>query len=80
MNPNRTSRLGRALAAAAAGLALTASAGHAADVTLLNASYDPTRELYQDYNAAFAKYWKATSGKPSPSSSHTAARASRRAR
>ena len=30
-----------------------------ADVTLLNVSYDPTRELYQDYNAAFAKYWKA---------------------
>ena len=29
-----------------------------ADVTLLNVSYDPTRELYQDYNAAFAKYWK----------------------
>ncbi len=34
----------------------------AADVTLLNVSYDPTRELYQDYNAAFAKYWKAKSG------------------
>jgi len=30
-----------------------------ADVSLLNVSYDPTRELYQDYNAAFAKYWKA---------------------
>ena len=30
----------------------------AAEVTLLNVSYDPTRELYQDYNAAFAKYWK----------------------
>jgi sulfate transport system substrate-binding protein len=28
-------------------------------VTLLNASYDPTRELYKDFNAAFAKYWKA---------------------
>ena len=35
---------------------------YAADVTLLNVSYDPTRELYQDYNAAFAKYWKAKSG------------------
>jgi sulfate/thiosulfate-binding protein len=33
-----------------------------ADVTLLNASYDPTRELYQDYNAAFAKYWKKNGG------------------
>lgn len=31
-------------------------------LTLLNVSYDPTRELYQDYNAAFAKYWKAKTG------------------
>jgi sulfate transport system substrate-binding protein len=31
-------------------------------VTLLNASYDPTRELYRDFNAAFAKYWKAKTG------------------
>src|SRR6266540_103576 len=31
-------------------------------VTLLNVSYDPTRELYQDYNAAFTKYWKAKTG------------------
>src|SRR5947209_1320810 len=31
-------------------------------VTLLNVSYDPTRELYQDYNAAFSKYWKAKTG------------------
>jgi sulfate/thiosulfate transport system substrate-binding protein len=30
--------------------------------TLLNVSYDPTRELYQDYNTEFAKYWKAKSG------------------
>ena len=34
----------------------------AAEVTLLNVSYDPTRELYQDYNAAFAKYWQAKTG------------------
>ena len=33
-----------------------------ADTTLLNVSYDPTRELYQDYNAAFAKYWKGKTG------------------
>ena len=33
-----------------------------ADITLLNVSYDPTRELYQDFNAAFAKYWKAKTG------------------
>jgi len=31
-------------------------------VTLLNASYDPTRELFQDYNAAFSKYWEGKSG------------------
>ncbi len=31
-------------------------------VTLLNVSYDPTRELFQDYNAAFARYWKAKTG------------------
>ena len=33
-----------------------------APVTLLNASYDPTRELYQDFNQAFAKYWKGKTG------------------
>jgi len=33
-----------------------------ADVTLLNVSYDPTRELYQDFNNAFAKHWKDTTG------------------
>lgn len=43
-------------------LALTVSAVHAADVQLLNVSYDPTREFYQDYNAAFAKYWKTKTG------------------
>jgi sulfate/thiosulfate transport system substrate-binding protein len=31
-------------------------------VSLLNVSYDPTRELYDDYNAAFTKYWKAKTG------------------
>ncbi len=35
---------------------------HAADISLLNVSYDPTRELYADYNKAFAKYWKAKTG------------------
>ena len=33
-----------------------------ADVSLLNVSYDPTRELYQEFNVAFAKYWKAKTG------------------
>jgi sulfate/thiosulfate transport system substrate-binding protein len=42
-------------------LALGSSA-LAKDITLLNASYDPTREFYQDYNAAFAKYWLAKTG------------------
>jgi len=31
-------------------------------LTLLNVSYDPTRELYQDFNQAFGKYWKAKTG------------------
>ncbi|WP_394781665.1 sulfate ABC transporter substrate-binding protein [Undibacterium sp.] len=35
---------------------------HAADISLLNVSYDPTRELYQDVNQAFAKQWKAKTG------------------
>ena len=33
-----------------------------AEVSLLNVSYDPTRELYQDFNAAFAKHWQAKTG------------------
>ena len=33
-----------------------------ADVALLNVSYDPTRELYQDFNGAFAKHWKTKKG------------------
>ncbi|PYT36515.1 MAG: hypothetical protein DMF52_06955 [Acidobacteria bacterium] len=54
--------LGRTLTvlSVAAGLLLTWPAR--ADGTLLNVSYDPTRELYQDFNAAFAKYWKGKSG------------------
>ena len=42
-------------------VALVAPAA-ARDVQLLNVSYDPTRELYKDYNAAFAKHWKETKG------------------
>jgi sulfate transport system substrate-binding protein len=49
-------------ALAAAILALTAGVAAAKDVTLLNVSYDPTRELYVEYNAAFAKYWKGKTG------------------
>jgi len=40
---------------------LLASDAHA-QKTLLNVSYDPTRELYHDFNAAFAKYWKISTG------------------
>ncbi len=43
-------------------LALFSQAAVAADVTLLNVSYDPTRELYQDFNAAFAKAYQAKTG------------------
>src|SRR5687768_14191733 len=51
------------LTMAFAGLVLaTAPFAHAARITLLNASYDPTRELYTQYNAAFTKYWKAKTG------------------
>ena len=39
-----------------------ASLAQPAPVTLLNVSYDPTRELYVEYNAAFAKHWKAKTG------------------
>src|SRR5262245_65642395 len=34
----------------------------AAQTRLLNVSYDPTRELYREYNSAFATYWKQRSG------------------
>ncbi len=43
-------------------LALAAGAALAKDITLLNVSYDPTRELYQEYNAAFSKHWLAKTG------------------
>ncbi|HZW24628.1 MAG TPA: sulfate ABC transporter substrate-binding protein [Gallionella sp.] len=46
----------------AALLAATTHLAQAAEIKLLNVSYDPTRELYQDYNAAFAKYWKGKTG------------------
>ena len=41
---------------------LSVSAAVAKDLQLLNVSYDPTRELYTEVNAAFAQQWKATSG------------------
>jgi sulfate/thiosulfate transport system substrate-binding protein len=40
----------------------SAQLAQAAEVTLLNVSYDPTRELYTDFNKAFAEYWKKKTG------------------
>ena len=60
----RLGKIGSTTLAVAALLVLfgQAPAAHAANITLLNVSYDPTRELYEDYNQAFAKYWKAKTG------------------
>ncbi|PLR43520.1 sulfate transporter subunit [Chimaeribacter arupi] len=43
-------------------LMLAATGTLAKDIQLLNVSYDPTRELYQEYNQAFTKYWQAKTG------------------
>jgi len=53
---------GAALAATVVAAGAGAPAQAADSVTLLNVSYDPTRELYEDFNPAFAKYWKAKTG------------------
>ncbi|MEO7426385.1 MAG: sulfate ABC transporter substrate-binding protein [Fibrobacteria bacterium] len=49
-------------ASAALALALAALPAAAGSKKLLNVSYDPTRELYEDYNKAFAAHWKTTTG------------------
>jgi len=49
------------ISVAVLGLAFSASA-MSAEFSLLNVSYDPTRELYQDFNKAFAAHWKSKSG------------------
>lgn len=55
---------GRIFAAAALAAALVpALAAPAATQTLLNVSYDPTRELYREFNAAFTKHWQEKTGK-----------------
>ena len=41
---------------------LLSSVTFAKDINLLNVSYDPTRELYRDFNAAFAAHWKEKTG------------------
>lgn len=48
--------------AVVAGALLLSTAAVAKDVKLLNVSYDPTRELYREYNTAFAKYWLGKTG------------------
>jgi sulfate transport system substrate-binding protein len=55
-------KLRSALMAALLSLSALFSLSVRADVTLLNVSYDPTRELYQAFNEAFAKFWKAKTG------------------
>jgi len=53
----------RLAAAALVTSMLAAPAAQSAATTLLNVSYDPTRELYDDYNKAFAQHWKQKTGK-----------------
>ena len=48
--------------AAATVLGLAGLSAHAQAVSLLNVSYDPTRELYVEFNQVFAKHWKAKTG------------------
>ena len=52
----------RAVLLLAMTVGLGASAQAQKSITLLNVSYDPTRELYQEFNAAFAKYWQGKTG------------------
>lgn len=59
---SRSTAWARLLAVAAACLTLAAGAAGAAEVRLLNVSYDPTREFYTDFNAAFARHWKTRTG------------------
>lgn len=60
--PQKPLRAAALLAASLITIACGGCARHPSGVTLLNASYSPTRELYGDYNAAFEKYWKAKTG------------------
>ncbi|MFA9216966.1 MAG: sulfate ABC transporter substrate-binding protein [Sphingomonadaceae bacterium] len=54
--------LSKKIIAAAIFAATAIAPALAAEISLLNVSYDPTRELYQDVNAAFAKQWQAKTG------------------
>jgi len=57
----KLNRLTLTLSALALAL-VTSTTALAADITLLNVSYDPTRELYTDFNKSFAAYWKGKTG------------------
>ena len=61
-NPLRPSRALRRFFQAAVLSMAAALPAHGAEISLLNVSYDPTRELYQEFNAAFAKYWQEKTG------------------
>ena len=58
----RAHRRSLLVSAAVLGIAGFVPSVHAAGPALLNVSYDVAREFYKDYNAAFAKHWKATTG------------------
>jgi sulfate/thiosulfate transport system substrate-binding protein len=62
---NLSVRISGLLAAAGvlAGLLVVGGCGGSSEEKILNVSYDPTREFYKEYNAAFAKYWKEKTGK-----------------
>lgn len=59
---NTSMKLNTLILLAALFLAGNFPEARAKDLKLLNVSYDPTRELYQEFNVAFARYWKAKTG------------------
>ena len=61
-HPRAAALAGAALLAVALLVSCQGDSGGGTRVTLLNVSYDPTRELYTDYNAAFARYWQGKTG------------------
>jgi len=62
MRPASALRRAVLLLSATAALGVASLPAAARDVALLNVSYDPTRELYADFNKAFAAHWKARTG------------------
>ena len=71
MRRSKLFSLPRWMSIALAGFAVAGPVAHAAEVDLLNVSYDPTRELYEEYNKSFAAYWlKKTGDKVTIKQSH----------